>query len=127
MVSVNLSNAAETLTALAKIRSAAEQQAFISNAGGMPNQQLIESISERIRELLPRDPDLAQILSETNLHIASLIDTPLAWAWANRSRAHILHTMRKSADAEPFFEKAVELFEKVGLSGEAGRTLAVEM
>src|SRR5436190_24376543 len=127
MVSVNLSNAAETLTALAKIRSAAEQQAFISNAGGMPNQQLIESISTRIRELLPRDPELAQTLSETNLHIASLIDTPLAWAHANRSRAQVFYTMRKSLDAEPYFDNAARLFEEAGLSGEVGRTLVGQM
>ncbi len=117
----------ECLAALSQMRDVAEQRLFISNATRVINQALVESLSEKIRELLPRDPELAQVLSETNLYVASVVDTPLAWAWANRSRAHILHTMRKSVDAIPFFEKAVELFEQVGLSGEAGRTLVVQM
>jgi CHAT domain-containing protein len=127
MVSVTLSNTDESLAALLKIRSAAEQQAFISNAPGAPTQALVESISGKIRELLPRDPDLAQALAETNFHIASLLDTPLAWAHANRSRAQVFYTMRKSLDAEPYFAKAVQLFEEAGLNGEVGRTLYGQM
>jgi len=127
LVSVTLSNPEESLAALAQIRDVAQQRAFISNATGAPTQALIESISTRIRELLPRDPDLAQIFAETIFYIASLVDTPVAWAYANRSRAQVLYTMRKSADAEPFFTEAVELFEKAGLSGELGRTLVAQM
>jgi tetratricopeptide (TPR) repeat protein len=123
MVSPSSSTAEATLSALVQIRSAAEQRAFISNTPSASNQALIESISTRIRELLPRDPDLAQILSETNLHIASVVDTPLAWAYANRSRAQVLYTMRKSQDAEPFFDKAIQLFEDAGMAAEVGRTL----
>src|SRR6185503_9135235 len=113
MVSVPLLNPEEALSALVKIRSAAEQRAFISNAAGVPSQGLVESISATIRELLPRDPELAQALAETNLHIASILDSSLAWAYANRSRAHVFYTMRKSLDAEPYFDKAVQLFEEV--------------
>src|SRR5262245_31801937 len=127
MVSVTLSNTDDSLAALLKIRSAAEQQAFISNGRGVPTQALVESISTKIRELLPRDPDLAQALAETNLYIASLLDTPLAWAHANRSRAQVFYTMRKSLDAEPYFAKAVQLFEEAGLTGEVGRTLYGQM
>ena len=117
----------EYLAALAQIRNVADQQAYISNAACPPTQTLIESVSTKIRELLPRDPDLAEILAETNLYMASLVDTPLAWAFANRSRAQVLYTMRKSADADPFFGRAVELFEKAGLPGEVGRTLVGQM
>jgi len=127
LVSVSLSNPEESLAALAQIRDAALQRAFISNATGTPTHVLIESISTKIRELLPRDPDLAQILAETIFYVASLVDTPVAWAYANRSRAQVLYTMRKSADAEPFFNQAVELFAKAGLSGELGRTLVAQM
>src|SRR2546422_9876734 len=114
MVSVTLSNPEQTLAALVEFRSAAEQRAFVSSALGVPNQALIESISTKIRELLPRDPDLAQVLAETNLYVASLLDTPVAWAYANRSRAQVFYTMRKSLDADPYFEKAVRLFEEAG-------------
>ena len=102
-MSLNLSNPEASLAALVRIRSAAEQRAFIANASGAPTQLLVETISARIRELLPRDPDLAQSLAETNLYIASLLDTPIAWAQANRSRAQVFYTMRKSLDAEPYF------------------------
>jgi len=124
---LNLSNPEASLAALVRIRSAAEQRAFIANASGAPTQLLVETISARIRELLPRDPDLAQSLAETNLYIASLLDTPIAWAQANRSRAQVFYTMRKSLDAEPYFDKAVQLFEKAGLTGEVGRTLVGQM
>ena len=117
----------ECLAALAQIRNVADQQAYITNAAFPPTQALIESVSAKIRELLPRDPDLAEILAETNLYMASLVDTPLAWAFANRSRAQVLYTMRKSADADPFFARSVELFEKAGLPGEVGRTLVGQM
>src|SRR5947208_13400211 len=123
MVSVTLSNTEESLAALVKIRSASDQQAFISNAPGAPSLALIESISTKIRELLPRDPELAQILAATNLYIASLLNVPLAWGYANRSQAQVFYTMRKSAEAEPYFDKAARLFEETGLSGEVGRTL----
>src|SRR5438128_11740380 len=123
MVSVSSFSPEDALAGLVKIRNAAEQQAFISNAPSPPTQVLIELISTRIRELLPRDPDLAQVLAETNFHIASLLNTPLAWAYANRSRAQVFYTMRKSQEAEPYFDRAVELFEQAALAGEVGRTL----
>jgi len=126
-VSVPLSNLDEALAALTEIRSSAEQQAFITNTPGAPSQALIESIAFKIRELLPRDPELAQVLADTNLYIASLLDTSLGWAYANRSRAQVFYTMRKSLEAEPYFDRAVQLFEEAGLAGEVGRTLVGQM
>src|SRR5207244_10315087 len=90
-------------------------------------QAFVESISTKIRELLPRDPELAQVLAETNLYIASLLDQPLAWAYANRSLAQVLYTMRRSAEADAYFEKAADLFERAGLRGVVGRTLVGQM
>src|SRR6185369_14907465 len=113
--------------ALAQIRDAAQQQAYILNTPDAHCEALIETISTRIRELLPSDPDLADIFAQTNLYVASLVDTPIAWAFANRSRAQVLYTMRKSAEAEPFFDKAVELFDKAGHTRELGRTLVAQM
>jgi CHAT domain-containing protein len=127
MVSVPISNLEDALAALTEIRTAAGQQAFISNTPGAPSQALIESIATKIRELLPRDPDLAQVLADTNLYIASLLDNPLGWAHANRSRAQVFYTMRKSLEAEPYFDQAVQLFERAGLAGEVGRTLVGQM
>src|SRR5262245_54770908 len=127
MVPVPFSDPEKTLLALLKIRSVPEQRTFMSSTGSVPSQSLIESISTKIRELLPRDPDLAQTLAETNLYIASILDTSLAWAYANRSRAQVFYTMRKSAEPEPYFDKAVRLFDEAGLPGEVGRTLVGQM
>ena len=80
-------------------------------------------LGENSRPASAAIPTLARSLSETNLYIASLLDTPLAWAYANRSRAQVFYTMRKSLEAEPYFDKAVQLFEQAGLTGEVGRTL----
>ena len=124
---MSLTSPETSLGGLVQIRDASQQRAFISNGATPPSQALLESISTKIRELLPRDPDLAQILAETNLYNASLLDTPLAWAHANRSRAQVLYTMRQSAEADLYFEKAASLFEEVGESGELGRTLVAQM
>jgi tetratricopeptide (TPR) repeat protein len=126
-VSVTLSNFEQTVAALIQIRSADEQKAAISESAVQPTASLIEAISTKIRELLPRDPDLARTLSETNLHLASFVNTPVAWAYAKRSRAHVLYTMRKSTEAETWFEDAVRLFEDAGVPGEVGRTLVGQM
>src|SRR5881409_3751166 len=64
-VGVAVTNPDDCLAALAQIRDAAEQRAFISQTEGSPTQSLLEAISDKIRELLPRDPDLAQSLPET--------------------------------------------------------------
>jgi CHAT domain-containing protein len=127
LVSATFQNPEDSLAAIVRIRSAVEQRAFISNTPTAPTQGLIESISVKIRELLPRDPDLAQTLAETNLYIASIVNTPLAWAYANRSQAQVYYTMRKSVEAEQYFEKAVQLFEEGGQVGEVGRTLVGEI
>jgi len=123
MVFAHLSNPEEAVAALVNIRSAAEQQAFVSNAPGVANQALLESIATKIRELLPRDPDLAEALAQTSFCIASALNTPLAWAYANRSRAQVFYTMRRSLEAEPYFVEAVRLFAEAGLAQEVGRTL----
>ena len=122
-MSVTLFNPEEFVAALFQIRSADKRRTLIANAAGVRNQTLVEALSTKIRDLLPSDPDLARSLSETNLYLASLLDTPLAWAFANRSRGHVFCTMRKSHEAEPYFDQAVQLFEQAGLAGEVGRTL----
>ncbi len=124
---MTVTNPEDFLARLVQIRDAAQQRAFISNAASLPSQAFVESISTKIRELLPRDPELAQVLAETNLYIASLLDQPLAWAYANRSLAQVLYTMRRSAEADAYFEKAADLFERAGLRGEVGRTLVGQM
>ena len=124
---MTVTNPEDFLARLVQIRDAAQQRAFISNAASLPSQAFVESLSTKIRELLPRDPELAQVLAETNLYIASLLDQPLAWAHANRSLAQVLYTMRRSAEADSYFEKAADLFERAGLRGEVGRTLVGQM
>ncbi len=124
---MTVTNPEDSLARLVQIRDAAQQRAFISNAASLPTQAFVESISTKIRELLPRDPELAQVLAETNLYIASQLDQPLAWAHANRSLAQVLYTMRRSAEADAYFEKAADFFERVGLRGELGRTLVGQM
>jgi len=115
------------LASLAQIRDAALQQAYISDSGVAPSLELIEILSLRVRDLCPKDPALAEILAETNLHLASIVDTPAGWAFAYRSRAHVLYTMRRCLEAQPFFERAVDLFSESALDGEAGRTMVGEM
>src|SRR5262249_40622737 len=85
---------AQCLAMLLQLRDVRQQREYIANTGISPDQPLLEAISSKIRELLPRDPELAEILAETSWYIASLIETPVAWGFANRSRAQVLWTMR---------------------------------
>src|SRR5678816_3464201 len=59
--------------------------------------------------------------------IRDRIDTSAVWAYAFRSRAQVLHTMRKCAEAQPYFEQAVNKFSEAELQAEAGRTMVTEM
>ena len=124
---MSLSGFEQYLASLAQFRDAALQRAYISESGGLPTIELIEELSVRIRDLCPKDPPLAEALAETNLYLASLMDTPAGWAFANRSRAHVLYTLRRCLEAQPFFERAVDLFIQAGMEAEAGRTMVGEM
>jgi CHAT domain-containing protein len=115
------------LAGLIQIRDAAQQRAYISNAEVAPTSALVEALSARIRDTAWKDLALAEALTESNLYLASLIDTPAVWGYATRSRAQVLHTMRKCAEAQPHFERAVQLFSDAGLAAEAGRTMVTEM
>ena len=124
---MSVSNPEDLLAALVQIRDAAQQRAFISSACVAPTVELIELLAERIRELAWKEPALAETLAETGLHLASLVNTSRVWALATRSQAEVLYTARRFAEAQPQFERAVELFLEAGLDVEAGRTLVTMM
>jgi CHAT domain-containing protein len=124
---VSLPDPEAYLAGLAQIRDAAQQRAYISNSSVAPSLALIEALSLRIRDLGWKDPSLAEILTETNFYLATIVAVPAAQAYAMRSRAQILHTMRRCAEAQPFFEQAVKLFSDADLPAEAGRTMVTQM
>jgi len=124
---VTLLDPEEYLAGLTQIRDAAQQRAYISSSRVAPTLAHIEALSQKIREIGWKDLALAEVLAESNRYLASQIDTPAAWAFANRSTAQVLHMMRKCAEAQPLFELAVKLFAEAGLKSERGRTLVTEM
>jgi CHAT domain-containing protein len=117
----------EFLAGLAEIRDATQQRVYISNSKVTATPTLVEALSVKIRDLAWKDPSLAEALAESNLYLASQVDTPIGWAYATRSRAQVLHTMRRCAEAQPHLERAVQLFSEAGLDAEAGRTMVTEM
>jgi CHAT domain-containing protein len=120
--------AEQYLASLSQFRDAAQQRAFIAdNPFPSASEEFLELLTGRVRELLPRDLDLAETLAESSLYIAERIDTPLATAYATRAKAQVLYTRKKCAEAQPLFERAVELFNRAGLDSEVGRTLVVQM
>ncbi len=119
--------AEQYLVSLSQIRDATRQRAFISDNAPPSPQDFLELLTNRVRELLPRDLDLAEALAESSLFVASLINTPLAIAYATRAKAQVLYTRKKCADAQPLFERAVDLFSSAGVDSEVGRTLVVQM
>ena len=124
---MTLLDPAEYLSGLAQIRDAAQQRAYILSSAVVPTPALVEALSLKIRETGWKDPVLAAALAESNLYLASQIDTPAVWAYATRSRAQVLHMMRRCAEAQPHFEHAVQLFSDAGLVQEKGRTMVTEM
>jgi CHAT domain-containing protein len=115
------------LASVMQLRDAAQQRAFISNNPIASPSEFLELLTNRVRELLPRDLELAETLAETSLHVSDLINTPFAGAQATRAKAQVLYTRKKCAEAQPMFERAVELFSSAGRDGEVGRTLVVQM
>jgi hypothetical protein len=115
------------LASVMQFRDAAQQRAFISDTPISSPPDFLELLANRVRELLPRDLDMAEILAETGLHVAGMINTPLAAANATRAKAQVLYTRKQCADAQPMFERAVELFSSAGCDPEIGRTLVVQM
>lgn len=115
------------LISLNQIRDAAQQRVFISKNPVPSSSEFFELLVNRIPELLPRDPDLAEIFAETAQFTAEIVGTPLALAKAIRAKAHVLYTKKKCAEAQPLFERAAELFYSAGADPEAGRTLVVQM
>jgi len=126
-VSVTLSNLENLVGALAQLKTAAEQRALFASAEVEPSQPLVECISAKITELLPRDLESAKSLSETNLSLALRVNTPAAQAYADRSLGQVFHAMRKCVEAEPYFDRAVELFDQARLDAEVGRTLIAKI
>ena len=123
---MKLSSVQEFLDALVQVRDVVGQRAFVVDSGFSPSQELIEKLSALIREWLPKDRQFAEVLAETNLLLASDLDTPLAAGFANQCQAYVLMNMRKGAEAQPFFEKASDLFAEAGADREFGRTLVAQ-
>ena len=105
---MTLSNPEESLAALAQIRDAAQQRAFISNARSVPTQALIESLSTKILELLPRDPDLAQVLQvelrQSHKFFSDYRPEKL-WQYLNAFKSQVEEAQRQGlvrADVDPF-------------------------
>ena len=116
----------EFLDALVQVRDAVGQVAFISDSGFPPSQELVEELTDRIRELLPKDPPLAEALAESNLELASRLDTPLAWGLAYQCKAYVFTNLKKAAEAQPYYEKAGRAFTEAGAMRELGRMLCAE-
>lgn len=114
----------EFLDELVQIPDIAGQRAFVTSSPPPISQSLIEALSERIREWLPRDSELAEALTETNLFLASKLDTPLSMAFATQCRAHVLMNVRRNQDAQPLYERAAKLFSDSNAEIECGRTLS---
>ena len=115
------------LDALSQMRDAAQQRAFVYHSPPPAPAEFLESLANRIRELLPRDLDLAESLAETAQQIATIDGSVLAAAHATRARAQVLYTRKKCVEAQPLFESAVDLFSAAGVDSEVGRTLVVQM
>ena len=114
------SPAHEFVDRLVQIRDAAGQRAFISESDSPPSQELVDELTDRIRELLPKDPPLAEALAESSQELASRLDTPLAWGHAYQCRAYVFTNLKKAAEAQPYYEKAGRAFTEAGAMRELG-------
>ena len=120
------SSVQEFLDALIQVRDVVEQRAFVADSGFPACQELIEDLSSLIREWLPKDHQLAEVLAQTNLFLASELGTPLAAGFAHQCQAYVFMNMRQGVEAQPFFEKASDLFAEAGAHREFGRSLVAQ-
>ncbi len=117
------SPAREFVDRLVQIPDAAGQRAFISESDFPPSQALVEELTVRIRDLLPKDPPLGEALAESSMELASRLDTPLAWGHAYQCKAYAFSNLKKAAEAQPFYEEAGRAFTEAGAMRELGRML----
>ncbi len=120
------SSVQEFLDDLVQVRDVVGQGAFVADAEFPASQELIEALSILIRERLPKDPQLAEVLAETNFRLATELGTPLAAGFAHQCKAYVFMNMMKGVEAEPFFEKASHLFAEAGANTALGRTLVTQ-
>ncbi len=116
----------EFLDLLAQVRDMEGQRAFISESDFLPSDELVIALASRIREFLPKDPELAEVLTESILLLASEVDTALAWGLANQCKAHAFMNVKKAIEAKPLYQKAREFFVQAGAHRELGRSLCAE-
>ena len=116
----------EFLDLLVQVRDMEGQRAFISESDFLPSDELVIALASRIREYLPKDPELAEVLTESNLLLASEVDTALAWGLANQCKAHAFMNVKKAIEAKPLYQKAREFFVQAGANRELGRSLWAE-
>ncbi len=111
---------------LAELPNEPSRIRFIAHQG-LFSKQFVKELDEAVTVQLRVDLKKAHGLAEAALTIANKLDDKESRAYALRAKANVLWFLRDNRQASELHAQAVELFEKVGSSVEAGRTLSTSI
>jgi CHAT domain-containing protein/tetratricopeptide (TPR) repeat protein len=101
---------------LLKAKSAAS---FLRAQGGGVDWQALSALKSEVDHLRGRDLNAAENLSARITELASLLNNPVSKAFADASRAYVLHQQGNHRAANDLYENAVTVMRRANLSTEA--------
>jgi len=97
---------------------------FLSRHPALRQSEIVATLTERVREQIRVDVQHALRMADVALSIAGELDDRQALASAKRAKANALYAKGELAAAVDLHQQAVALFDEVGNSNEAARTLS---
>ncbi|MEW6125981.1 MAG: CHAT domain-containing protein [Acidobacteriota bacterium] len=95
-----------------RLIEAESAQVFLRELGRRADAQLFAALKNQADQLAYSDIALAKRLVEKIAQLAKLIKEPLAQAYADASRARLLHLLGQHKNASKFYQSAIRAFQK---------------
>jgi CHAT domain-containing protein/tetratricopeptide (TPR) repeat protein len=102
-----------------KLMKAKSAEAFLRARKGVVEWQTLAALKAEVDHLRGRDLNAAATLSTRISELAQLLDNPLSQAFAEVSRAYVLHQQGRHREANELYQNAVAVMRRAGLSTEA--------
>jgi CHAT domain-containing protein/tetratricopeptide (TPR) repeat protein len=102
-----------------KLMKAKSAEAFLRTQKGVVEWQTLSALKSEVDHLRGRDLNAAASLSTRITELANLLNNPLSQAFAEVSRAYVLHQQGRHKDANELYQNAIAVMRRAGLLTEA--------
>jgi CHAT domain-containing protein len=102
-----------------KLMKAESAEAFLRSQRGVVEWPMLAALKTEVDRLRGRDLNAAANLASRITELAKLIDHPVSQAFAEASRAYVLHQQGNYQEANPLFDSAVAIMRRANLATEA--------